>query len=111
MKPLVFLTLLSIFSFNLLAAGNVNSKVEFVRVDKSGKGYIKFTAALAGSKPSCTTSGHSNSLAFRLSDVGGPGILSMALAAKATGAKVKAYGTGACGIYGVMEDWNYGLIK
>jgi hypothetical protein len=49
-------------------------------------------------------------LAFNTNEAGGRAILSIVLAAQASGKKINARGTGTCSLYGVMEDWNWGLI-
>jgi hypothetical protein len=64
-----------------------------------------------GSALACVTPAYANALAFDANTAGGKAILATALAAKATGSIIIAYGTGACSIYSsVLEDWNYGVI-
>ncbi len=55
-----------------------DAKVVNVRVDKSGKGYVRFDIPLSGTPASCII-GHSEHLAFDLSTDGGKGIMSIAL--------------------------------
>ena len=112
MKTLFFI-LACIISFNTLAVGQANQfYVDLVRVDKSGKGYVKFKERLAssGGLPGCGTS-HPHHLAFDTNTSGGKGILSLALSAKAANQKIWARGTGDCsGIYGSVENWSWGYV-
>ena len=88
-------------------------KVDYVRVDKTGKGYIQFKSALIsynGAPASCTTT-YVNALAFDTNTAGGQAILSAALSAQARDTTMYATGTGKCGVYGVMEDYNWGFVK
>jgi len=94
-----------------IAEGYANHfKISFVRVDKTGKGYIKFVSALINSPATCTTT-FKNALAFDTNTPGGKAILSTALSVQARGATMYARGTGKCTIYGVMEDYNWGYAK
>ena len=93
------------------AIGLANTvEVDFVRVDSDGRGYVNFKTALISEPASCTN-GYPNALAFDTNTAGGRAILSVALAAKSSGKKIYAKGTGACTVYGVMEDWSWGAIK
>lgn len=83
--------------------------VKYVRVDKSGKGYVVFDKALAHTPNACGTS-HSNHLAFDTNTPGGQAIMSLALTAFSTGKRIQAYGTNNCTIYGTVESWNWGFI-
>lgn len=89
-------------------------KVDYVRVDKSGKGYIQFKSALIGTSSggpaSCTTT-YVKALAFDTNTAGGQAILSAALSAQARDTTMYAIGTGKCDIYGVMEDYSWGYTK
>lgn len=86
--------------------------VDHVRVDKSGKGYIKFKNKLlsSGGLPTCA-SGHPYHLAFDTRTDGGKAILSSGLAAKASHQKMWALGNNKCDVYSSVEswDWGYGL--
>ncbi len=94
------------------AAGVLAGKVITVRVDEDGRGVVTFDAAATGTPPACVTASYRASLAFNLADPGGKGVLAMALAAKALGTPVVAYGTGNCNTYSaVMEDWSYGVAN
>jgi len=106
------LLVLSIFTQNAIAVGNAEMyEVDFVRVDKSGFGYVKFKNNLTGTPASCTQAGYESVLAFNTNEEGGKAILSIVLSAQASGKKLLARGTGACAIYGVMEQWDWGYIK
>jgi hypothetical protein len=90
----------------------VNGEVEHVRVDKSGKGYVKFKTNLIGTPATCTQSTYAAVLAFDTNEAGGRSIYALALAAQASGAKITAKGTGLCGVYeNTMEDWSFGYIN
>ncbi|MEP0176630.1 MAG: hypothetical protein ABJH28_09240 [Paraglaciecola sp.] len=111
MKKIVIAILLFL-SFNIFAAGVANTfTVGFVRVDKSGKGYVQFTEALTGTRPACSKSNYSSALAFDTTSEGGKSILSVAFMAKATGSTLYVVGTNTCDVYGVMEDWSYGRVE
>lgn len=89
-----------------------NFKVVHVRADASGKGYIKFDKILQNTPPSCVSSVQDKKLAFDTTTAGGKSILSLALAAQATGTDIYAKGNGKCDIYGTVESWSWGyLIK
>jgi hypothetical protein len=110
MKFITFL-LGIIVSANVFSAGDANHyKVEYVRVDKTGKGFIQFKSALTGSPASCTTS-YTKALAFNTNTDGGKAILSLALSAQASGRTIRARGTGTCANYGIMEDYDWGYVK
>lgn len=83
--------------------------VENVRVDRSGKGYVKFTTALGG-EPAACVSGHTSHFAFDTNTAGGRAILSLVLSAQASKKKIHAKGAGECDIYGVVESWLEGWI-
>lgn len=108
MKILYFLII--ILSCNVLAEGKADHfKVKYVRVDKNGKGIVKFQKPLAGTPSSCGSS-HNSDLAFNTNTEGGKAIFSIVLTAYTTGKKIQAYGTNNCDIYGVVESWNWGFI-
>lgn len=111
MKVYCFGGVMLLASTIAIAQGTANYfEVDFVRVDKSGKGYVNFKSPIIGEPASCTTT-YLNALAFDTKTDGGKSILSVALTAQATGKKILAKGTGDCGVYGVMEDWNWGFVK
>lgn len=94
-----------LFSFGEAQVEGV--KVINVRVDKDGRGYVRFDQPLSGTPASCI-SGHNEHLAFDLNTDGGKGIMSIALAAQASGKSIKARGTGQCDIYSIIESWSWG---
>lgn len=111
MRLFIMIFILS-FSHNSLCEGIANLyEVDFVRVDSTGKGYVKFKTALTSSPAACIQSGYESTLAFDTNQSGGKSILSVALAAQASGKKILAKGSGNCTVYGVMEDWNWGYIQ
>lgn len=112
MKSLLTLIISFSISLNAVAVGVVeDATVIQVRVDKSGLGYVVFNKTLSETPASCIQSGFGSALAFNTNDAGGRAILSVVLAAQASGKKIKAVGTGTCTSYGVMEDWNWGAIN
>jgi len=94
---------------SVFAAGDVNAKVTAVRADKSGKGYVVFEQDLNGTPATCIN-GYPNLLAFDVNTPGGQAIMSIALAAQASGQRVRARGTGDCGIYSTIESWSWGYV-
>src|SRR5688572_1634862 len=109
MKLLATLVTLLSISLNTAAFGGIDNGVVIeVRVDKSGLGYVAFGSPLTSQPPTCTQAGYANALAFNTNEAGGRAILSIVLAAQASGKKINARGTGTCSLYGVMEDWNWG---
>lgn len=108
---MILLVVLSVVSSSIQAVGLANQfEIEFVRVDRTGKGYVQFKQELVGEPASCAST-YPKALAFDVNTAGGNAILSAALTAKASNAKVYAKGTGQCTIYGVMEMWDWGYIK
>jgi hypothetical protein len=88
------------------------AKVIYVRADKSGKGIIEFDKPLYSSPAACGVSGgYTKHLAFDTNTAGGKSIMSIALAAQASGATILARGTGTCDIYSVVESWDLGMIQ
>lgn len=94
------------------AAGQVvEAKVVQVRVDSDGKGMVIFDRSLTGTPPTCVIPTYSNALAFSNTS-GGKTVMALALAAKASGGTITAYGLGVCRSYGnYVEDWDYGAVK
>jgi hypothetical protein len=101
--------LLTCIAGQALAAGVVVGKVIAVRVDSNGRGMVFFDQPIGGTPPSCVHPAYLNALSFDATS-GGKSVLAAALAAKATGETVTAYGLGACVNYNNnwVEDWNYG---
>jgi hypothetical protein len=111
MKLLATFVILLSTSLNAVAVGYIdNATVTQVRVDKSGIGYVTFNIPIYGEPASCTQAGYTNVLAFNTNEAGGRAILSIVLAAQASGKKIRAAGTGTCPSYGIIEDWSWGLI-
>ena len=106
---LPFLFIISLLSTSLIA-GDINSTVNYVRVDQSGRGIVKFDDPKYGTLPSCGNS-HPNHLAFDTNSPGGQAILSVALSAQMSGKRIWARGTEACSSYGTVENWNYGWVN
>ncbi|WP_153067323.1 hypothetical protein [Steroidobacter cummioxidans] len=88
------------------AAGSVAGTVVWVRVDSNGKGMVYFSAPVSGVPVECANASYPNALGFDSETPGGKSILAVALAAKATGSEITAYGKGVCAVYGsgVVED-------
>ena len=108
LATLIITPLLSIESY---AVGqSTGFKVVSVRADKSGFGYVKFDQPLIGDPATCTDTGYQYHLSFDLNKPGGNGIISIALAAQASGKSVIAKGTGTCDEYSVVESWHIGWV-
>lgn len=106
----VFIFLILFIPSLAYSAGQVNRfKIEYVRVDNSGKGIIKFEKRLTGSPASCIK-GHPQHLSFNLNTEAGKGIMSLALAAHTAGKTITARGSGRCSHYGSVESWDWGII-
>ncbi len=98
------------FSTNVLAAGAaINLTVKEVRADRNGMGYVRFNGPITDAPPACST--HKEHLAFDVNTAAGRAIMSLALAAQASGKPITAYGTGSCDIYNVVESWNWGVVR
>lgn len=114
MKKLVVPFVAVLFAANAYSIGNVsNAKVTQIRVDVDGRAMIFFDQPLGGTPATCVHQAYKSALGVNASTEGGKAVLSMALAAKATGSPVTAYGLGVCGVYGgsVIETWNHGFLK
>ena len=113
LKNRSFLVLFAlVYSLNGYALGVANHfTVQEVRTDSSGKGMAKFSSLLVaeGQLPTCST--HDYHLAFDTNEPAGMAILSLLLAAQATGKTVYAKGTGECDVYSVVETWAWGRIE
>ena len=111
MKKL-FITVLIMLSQAIYAEGRADLfEVDLVRVDKTGLGYVKFKNDLLGTPADCIQPGYEAALAFDTNQAAGKSIMSLVLAAQASGRKVLARGTGSCAIYGVMEEWKWGYVQ
>jgi hypothetical protein len=113
-RTLAVLILLLLASGQIDAAGSIGgAKIIQVRIDQDGKGMVVFDQPIGGTPASCVHPAYRNALSFDANTGGGRGVMAMALAAKASGAAVSAYGNGTCGIYGGahVEDWSYGVIQ
>ncbi len=112
MKKIIYLFLLLVLAATARAEGVAQMlDIDFVRVDRNGLGLVRFISDLTNTPPSCTQTAYTRSMAFDTNTAGGRSILSVVLAAKASGKKVYARGTGSCDVYGVMEDWGWGYIQ
>jgi hypothetical protein len=110
-----------IVAFGLLAGmatqafafGSVSGKVIDIRVDRSGLGMVTFDQQIGGAPPGCVHAAYTNAFGFDTNTPGGRAILAAALAAKASGDTVTAYGTGECASFGNnwVEDWSYGHVR
>lgn len=111
MKKLLCAVIMSVVAAPAFSAGAIYSAdIEFVRVDKSGMGYVGFATAIGGTPPGCVQAPFTKVLGFNTNEAGGKSVLALALAAKAAGRKVQAFGTGTCTAFNVLEDWDYGMV-
>lgn len=114
MKRVIALVSLSaVISGQAFAIGSVTGKVIQIRIDQEGRGMVTFDQPIGNQPASCRHSAYTNALAFDTNTPGGNGIMAMAIAAKATGDTISAYGTGNCNVYlgSWVEDWAYGVVK
>ena len=113
MKSFIVLIILCFISIQAGAVGQITEgEIAQVRVDKSGKGYVKFKTSLVGTPATCTQPDYVAVLAFDTNEAGGRAIYSLVLAAQASGKKITAKGTGLCSAYAnTIEDWNFGSIS
>lgn len=111
MKHLVSAVLAFVMSSQAWGIGSIaNAKVIEVRIDKNGKGMVMFDRPVGGAPPSCVIGYYANALAFE--GANGRAVMAMALAAKASGSPLYAYGSGSCSVYGsYVEDWEYGVVQ
>lgn len=107
MKKIILVCLM--FASSAAFAGrSVDAKIISVRVDSSGVGMVRFATKPTGTPPDCMYETYADYFSFNTSTNGGKALLSAALAAKATGSVVSAYGSGTCVNYnGVAEDLAY----
>ncbi|MCP3927188.1 MAG: hypothetical protein GY714_31910 [Desulfobacterales bacterium] len=93
---------------NLLAGGVYSAKIVHVRVDKSGFGIVKFDKKITEPLEGVT---HFEHLSFNTNEAGGRAIMSLVLAAQASGKKVHAFGTKSTNEYKTLvESWNWGCV-
>ncbi|WP_444897750.1 hypothetical protein [Microbulbifer sp. SSSA005] len=93
------------------AAGIASSfDIEYVRIGKSGKGFVRFKSELNYDPPECVSSHYKDALAFDTNEKGGASIYAMALAAQAQGKKIYAVGSDSCDAYSQIESWSWGYI-
>lgn len=93
------------------AAGSISGNVTSIRVDVNGDAMVFFDARTTQTPPSCVGPSYVQAFAFTTTTSAGKAILAMMLTAKVTRAPVLAYGSGRCGVYGVVEDWSSGFIN
>jgi hypothetical protein len=112
MKSFIVFVVLCFISIQASAVGQISGgEVAQIRVDKSGKGYVMFKTNLVGTPATCTQAMYAAVLAFDTNEPGGRAIYALVLAAKASGKRISAKGTGLCDTYeATIEDWNYGSM-
>jgi hypothetical protein len=87
---------------------HVSKKVQFIRVDRDGRGMVEFSGEPAGTPPACVIANYRNYMAFNAANTGGKSLLATLTAAKMTDRNVTVYGTGACDWYpSIVEDISY----
>lgn len=114
MKQLISMLLFGFCISSQVFAGSIGySKVIQVRTDQGGLGMVVFDQLISGSPGCINATAYANAFSFNSNTAGGKAIMAMALTAKATGAIIAVYGTGACGNYGGahVEDWSYGVMQ
>jgi hypothetical protein len=85
--------------------------IDYVRADASGKAFVRFTTPLTDTPAPCSGTTHKD-LAFDTNTDAGRAVYSLLLAAKTSGARVTARGTGTCTVYpSFTEDWNFGQLE
>ncbi len=107
-KTFILVTALSIIFCNVFAGSIDNAKVVRIRTDVTGKAMIFFNKTISN-QPSCVHPSYATALAIDTKTAGGKSALSVALTAKVTAVKVRAYALGSCNIFGIntAEDLNY----
>lgn len=112
MKKYIWLLMLTVSQCSFAVGKAENFHVKSVRVDQNGKGIVEFSKPLiahSGARPACGT--YLSHLAIDVNTDGGKAIYSLALAARTTGQRIFALGTGNCNTYSVVEDWAWGTMK
>ena len=110
MKSIALLFLSFFACTSVFAAGTADGfRVQEIRIDDNGKGFVMFDQALTGERAACAGA-FPKHLAFDTATSGGKSILSLALTAYSTQSKILARGTGDCGHMGVVESWKSGLL-
>lgn len=112
MRYRILAALALLIANHCFAIGAVQGKVIQVRVDQSGLGMVIFDQNVVGAFAACRDStNYFNALSFNVNNAGGKAILATALAAKASGTTIQAYGDGSCSNYGAyVENWSYGIV-
>ncbi|MEO1333234.1 MAG: hypothetical protein AAFV32_06905 [Myxococcota bacterium] len=100
MKQILLFTGLFLAAPALAHAGSVDAKIKEVRVDRDGRGLMRFTSNV-NNGPSCATL--TEALAFDTKQPGGESMLRLATAAYLAGKRVIVNGTGQCDVYSTTE--------
>lgn len=109
LAPLL-LGMVALFSQGVSASGSAtNLAVGEILVDYVGRGVVRFNGPLTGTPPACST--HGEHFAFDANTAGGRAVLSLVLAAQASGKTIRAYGKGTCDIHPNIESWSWGAIR
>lgn len=105
------LALITFLGSQVVSAGIANHlEVEYVRVDRGGKGLVRFTTPLTNIA-SCVN-GHTMHLSFNANTEGGKAVQALLLTALASGRTVYAQGTNSCLDYAnTVESWNWGYVE
>ncbi|WP_434339161.1 hypothetical protein [Motilimonas cestriensis] len=93
-------------------AGQIyGARIIDVRVDRSGKGLVRFDRELES--PADCINQHLSHLSFDLNTFSGQNLLNLALSAQASKSKVQAWGTNTCEEWpSTVESWSHGwLVK
>lgn len=102
------------FASSVAFAGrSVDAKIVNIRVDSSGLGMIHFDSPITGTVPGCINAVYTNALSFNTNTNGGKSVYAAALAAKAAGTAIIAYGAGVCANYNGahVEDVDYLIMR
>lgn len=82
MKKIIFGISIFMYSSMSLGYGSVEGKVLDVRIDRDGRGIIKFDGPIEREPASCRVAAYSSHFSFDASTDGGKAIYTMALAAR-----------------------------
>lgn len=95
-----------LFSNAAFCHGVVTGYVKEVRVENNGNVLVIFDRDAGGTPPECSAT-TKNNMAFNVTEPGGEGMLSVALAAQASGNLLRGRGSGRCSNWSTIETAVY----